>query len=69
MALARGVSMAELIRQSVDQFIRSAGELTHEQKRQCALSVIGIASSDVSDLGQEHDRYLVEANGDDAGHR
>lgn len=64
MAFERGVSMAELIRQSVDLFIRSAGELTPEQMRQRALSVVGIASSGVSDFGREHDRYLDEAYGD-----
>ena len=64
MALERGLSMAELIRQSVDQFVRSKGELTHEQLRQRALSVIGAGSSGVTDLGQEHDKYLDEAYGD-----
>lgn len=64
MALERGVSMAELIRQSVDQFVRSRGKLTPEQIRQRALSVVGIGSSGVTDLGQNHDHYLDEAYGD-----
>jgi hypothetical protein len=63
-ALERGVSMAELIRQSVDQFMGSRGEFTPEQIRKRALSVIGIGSSGVTDLGQEHDHYLDEAFGD-----
>ena len=61
MALGRGLSVAELIRQSVDQYLRSKGELTPEKMRQRALAVIGIASSGVTDLGREHDHYLDEA--------
>ncbi|MGB3713123.1 MAG: CopG family transcriptional regulator [Candidatus Promineifilaceae bacterium] len=64
MALDRDVSMAELIRQSVDQFVGSSGELAPEQIRQRALSVIGIGFSGVTDLGQEHDHYLDEVYGD-----
>jgi predicted nucleic acid-binding protein len=34
MAQERGVSMAELIRQSIDNFIRARNQLTLEEKRQ-----------------------------------
>jgi hypothetical protein len=63
-ALERGVSVAELIRQSVDQFVRARGELTPEQIRKRALSVVGAGSSGVTDLSLEHDHYLDEAYGD-----
>lgn len=64
LAARRGVSVAELIRQSVDRFIRSAYGLTMDERRQLALSIIGIAGSDVSDLSENHDKYLAEAYGD-----
>jgi metal-responsive CopG/Arc/MetJ family transcriptional regulator len=64
MAQERGVSMAELIRQSIDNFIRARNQLTLEEKRRRALSIVGIASSGVTDLGVNHDDYLAEAYGD-----
>ncbi len=63
-ARERGISMAELIRQSIDGFIRARNQPTLEERRRRALSIIGIASSGVSDLATEHDRYLAEAYGD-----
>jgi metal-responsive CopG/Arc/MetJ family transcriptional regulator len=64
MSVENGVSMAELIRRSVDNYIRSANWLTLEEKRRRALSIVGIVSSGISDLAAEHDRYLAEAYGD-----
>jgi len=63
-ARERGISMAELIRQSIDGFIRARNQPTLEERRRRALSIIGIASSGVSDLATAHDRYLAEAYGD-----
>lgn len=63
-ARERGISMAELIRQSIDGFIRARNQPTLEERRRRALSIVGIASSGVSDLATEHDRYLAEAYGD-----
>lgn len=57
-AAARGVSMAELVRQSVDMFIRSQVEPTREEKRRRALEIIGITKSGLTDLGTDHDDYL-----------
>lgn len=59
----QGVSVAELIRRSVDDYIRSAGRLTLAEKKRRALSVVGVASSGVDDLGVNHDKYLAEAYG------
>ena len=64
MSREKGVSMAELIRQSIDSFIRFRNQPTLAEKRQRALSIVGIASSGVTDLATEHDRYLAEAYGD-----
>jgi hypothetical protein len=57
---ARGVSMAELIRQSVDKLLESQQEVDPEERKRCALAIIGIVS-DVPDLSIKHDIYLAEA--------
>ncbi|GAB4411344.1 MAG: hypothetical protein Fur0044_05310 [Anaerolineae bacterium] len=64
MAQERGVSMAELIRQSIENFIRARNQLTREEKRRKALAIMGQFSSGVSDLSTNHDQYLAEAYGD-----
>lgn len=61
MALKQGISVAELIRQSVDNYIRSVNRLSLEEKRARALAMVGVASSGMTDLGEAHDRYLAEA--------
>lgn len=60
MSRERGVSKAELIRQSLDHFIRSSDEPTLADKYERALSVAGMFSSGETDLGRNHDRYLAE---------
>ena len=60
----KGISVAELIRRSIDNFIRSTGQLTPDEKRRRALSVVGQFQAGVTDLSTEHDRYLAEAYGD-----
>jgi hypothetical protein len=61
MSLERGMSVAALIRQSVDNFIRSVNEPTLDEKYERALSLAGKYESDVTDLGVNHDKYLAEA--------
>jgi hypothetical protein len=60
----REVSVAELIRQSIDHFIRVADEPTLDEKYERALSIAGKYASEVSDLGANHDQYLIEVYGD-----
>lgn len=60
-AASRGVSMAEVIRQSVDQALRSPAMLEWEERKRRALEVVGKYSSGLPDVGVEHDRYLEEA--------
>lgn len=56
------VSMAELIRRSVDHFIHSAESgVSEEERRRRALSAIGCATGGPPDLSTNHDRYLTEA--------
>jgi len=66
-ALERGVSVAELIRQSIDLYIQSSMQPTPAEKRLRALSIAGIGASGRTDLSTEHDRYLAEAYEDSNG--
>ncbi len=61
LATDRRVSVAELIRQSVDLFVRTAGLVDDKEQRHRALAVVGRFHSGRGDLAAEHDRYLEEA--------
>jgi len=61
LAAERGVSVAELIRQSVDLFARNAGVVDDQEQRRRALAIAGRFRSGQKDLAAEHDRYLDEA--------
>ncbi len=56
-AAQRGVSMAELIRESVDHIIE---EREQKEKWQKALGVMGRYRSGLSDVAASHDKYLAE---------
>jgi hypothetical protein len=64
MALEQDVSVAQLIRRSIDRYLRSANQPTLDERRRRALDIIGIAASGETDLATNHDRYLAEAYGD-----
>lgn len=64
MAEEKGISVAELIRQSVDHYIYSAKEPTLEEKYRRASSLVGKFNSGETDLGRNHDHYLAEIYGD-----
>jgi len=55
-----GVSVAELIRRSVNRYLRERQHATPDERRERLLSVVGVGSSSVSDLGEGHDRHLAE---------
>jgi predicted phage gp36 major capsid-like protein len=61
LAAERGVSVAELVRQSVDLFARSAGAVDDQEQRRRALAIAGRFRSGRKDSAAEHDRYLHEA--------
>ncbi len=61
LASARQVSVAELIRQSVDTLIRSSGEIDTEERRRRAIAAAGRFHSGASDISAKHDEYLAEA--------
>lgn len=64
LAVATERSMAELIRQSVDAFLRSSAHRNRREQKRRALAAIGRFRSGVSDLSVNHDRHLSEAFGE-----
>lgn len=62
MAAERGVSIAELIRQSLEHFLRTAGNADREERARRALAAAGRFRSGLGDLAAEHDRYLADAS-------
>ncbi|MGH9489062.1 MAG: ribbon-helix-helix protein, CopG family [Terriglobales bacterium] len=62
LAAARGQSLAQLIRLSVDALLaQPAVEITPEERRRRALAIVGRFHSGVSGITADHDRYLAEA--------
>jgi hypothetical protein len=57
----RGVPVAELIRQSVDNFLRSSVGLDDQERRRRAITVAGKFRSGQNDVAVSHDNYLAEA--------
>ena len=66
-ALEKSVSMAEIIRESIEIYIRSAPYSILEDKYQRALDIIAITSSGVTDLSTNHDDYLAEVYEEEEG--
>lgn len=60
-AAARHLSMAEVIRQAVDQVINSNTSAGPEEKKRKALEVVGKFRSGKHDISTEHDKYLADA--------
>lgn len=63
MAAEYNVSMATLIRQSVERFIEQEEKPSREELKMRALSIIGIAKDieGATDVSVNHDKYLDEA--------
>ena len=60
LAVSRGASMAELVREAVDQWLTKAGPST-EDLRARARAAAGYFRSGLPGLAKDHDRYLAEA--------
>jgi len=62
-ARARRVSSAEIIREALDNLIRSGAGATvvAEDRRRRALNAVGRFSSGKRDISRKHDKYLSEA--------
>jgi len=60
-AAKQGVSMAELIRRSVDRLIETSGEASQKELRRRAAAVAGRFRSGSTDISARHDEYLAQA--------
>ncbi|HLA96947.1 MAG TPA: ribbon-helix-helix protein, CopG family [Anaerolineales bacterium] len=60
LAAREGKSVAELIRLSVDEMLRSGGIVNRDDLRRKAIAAAGILSGP-QDLAESHDAYLAEA--------
>ena len=63
LAAAQNKSVTELIQQSVDILLSSAGRISREERKRRAIAAAGRFRSGLSDLSTAHDRYLTEAYG------
>lgn len=53
-----GVSMAQIVRRSIDAYLEQSVSLSREARRQRALAASGRARSGRRDIARRHDRYL-----------
>ena len=60
-AATTGKSVADLVRQGVDQYLAFRGELGREERIERAIRVAGRFSSGRPDVSAKHDKYLAEA--------
>ncbi len=60
-AAEEGVSLAEIIRRSVDAYLHNMPAANDETRRQRAIQAAGRFSSGQRDLADKHDEYLSEA--------
>jgi len=61
LAAKRKSSVAELIRQSVDNLIRETSEVDMAERRQRAIAAAGRFHSGRTNISTHHDDYLTEA--------
>ena len=62
LAIQRKVSVAELIRQAVDERLRrAAGQVDRETRKGRAIAAAGRFNSGLTDLSTNHDEYLAQA--------
>ena len=60
LALSRHLSVAEIIRQAVDNLIKSSAVIDIQERRKRAIDAAGKFSSGKRDISREHDKYLAE---------
>ena len=61
LAADEGVSVAEIIRQSVEARIRQSWRPSDAELRQRARALIGIIKDGPTDMARNHDEYALEA--------
>lgn len=64
LAAERRTSVAELIRQAVEDFVRQTPIPSRGEMKRRALAAAGRFRSGVKDLSARHDGYLAEINGE-----
>ncbi len=57
MASVQHISMAELIRQAVDDFILARGGVDFEERKKCAIAAAGRFHSGIHNLSEAHDEH------------
>lgn len=60
LAVARHVSIAELVRQSVNKLIRSPENMSFDEYQKLSAEIVGKYQSGISDVSANHDDYLSE---------
>lgn len=55
-----GLSVAEIIRRSVDLYVRSQPFVDVDERKRNALAIVGKYSSGLTDISENHDAYLAE---------
>jgi hypothetical protein len=63
-AAASGRSVADLVREGVDLFLRSGNAPSEKQRQARALEAAGRFASGLRDVSTNHDRHLAEAYGE-----
>ncbi len=60
-ANSKGIAMAEVIREAVDEAIRSKAGTVSEERRARAIEIAGKFRSGKKDVSKRHDAYLAKA--------
>lgn len=64
LAAHQRVSVAELIRRAVKEWLETSAVTTEQERRRRATALIGQFHSGLSDVAERHDDYLAEAYGE-----
>lgn len=59
-AAEEGTSQAEIVRRSIELYLRASGTVADQERRQRALSASGRFRSGKRDLAERHDKYLAQ---------
>ncbi len=62
-AVAKGISVAEIIRRAVEEVIKSSTRADREERQRRAFEIVGKFRSGKRDVSKKHDAYLTEAYG------
>ena len=63
LAAEEDVSQAEIVRRSIELYLRGRGAVADQERRERALRASGRFRSGKRDVGERHDKYLADAYG------